>query len=121
MKILLLGIMFFFSSIANAEKYEEPKTVELTTNSEKLQQGPRTPICIPIECIYNYGTLQFSFLENLGEIDVTLINLTLGSEELISIDTSTGGAIIGVSDEAGEYMLIIETQTSSYYGYYIIN
>lgn len=46
MKILLLGVMLFFSTIASAEKYEEPKTVELTTNSEKLQQGPRTPIHI---------------------------------------------------------------------------
>ena len=121
MKILLLGVMLFFSTIASAEKYEEPKTVELTTNSEKLQQGPRTPIHIPIDCVYSYGTLAFSFFENLGYINVSVINSTTGLIETDIIDTSCGGITINVSSSSGEYIIIIDAQTESYYGYYSIN
>ena len=117
-KTILVTLALVLSIVAKGESNNQQLPIELVKTEKKETIVPRTPIYIPIECIYNYGTIQFSFLENLGEINITLINLTMGSEELISIDTSTGGAIIGVSEEAGEYMLIIEAQMAYYYGYY---
>ncbi len=121
-KIYLFVTVILLSFNINGEetKHEGSTTIELTTNPDKLGQCPRIPNYIPIECTYNYGILQFSFEYDLGIIDVTITNITTGSYETRTINTSYGNAIINVSQDSGEYILTITSQTESYYGYYLL-
>lgn len=118
-KSILATLVLAISVVAKGESSNnEQLPIELTRTEKKETIVPRTPSYIPIECIYNYGTLEFSFFEDLGEISISITNLTNGQCDTAPIDTSVGYTIINVSQNSGEYMIVISSTTTEYYGYY---
>lgn len=122
MKISVKSIIVTFaltiSFIVNGETSNQSVPIELYRTEKKETIVPRTPIYIPIECMYNYGILEFSFFEDLGDITVSITNIINGQYETTSINTSVGSAIINFTQSSGEYMIVISTTTSEYYGYF---
>ncbi|MBQ2838390.1 MAG: hypothetical protein IJE73_01935 [Muribaculaceae bacterium] len=122
MKISVKSIIVTFaltiSFIVNGETNNQSVPIELYRTEKKETIVPRTPSYIPIECIYNYGTLEFSFFENLGDVEVIITSITNGYSERSIIETSAGSASINVAQYPGEYMIVVMSATSEYYGYY---
>lgn len=122
MKISVKSIIVTFaltiSFIVNGETSNQSVPIELYRTEKKETIVPRTPSYIPIECIYNYGTLEFSFFENLGDVEVIITSITNGYSERSIIETSAGSASINVAQYPGEYMIVVMSATSEYYGYY---
>ena len=120
-KTILVTLALVLSIVAKGESNNKQIPIELVKTEKKETIVPRTPSYIPIECIYNYGTLEFSFFEDLGNINVSITNLTTGFVETTTIDTSCGGIRIDVSNSFGEYIVIIDTEIATYSGYYSID
>jgi len=75
-KTILVTLALVLSIVAKGESNNKQIPIELVKTEKKETIVPRTPSYIPIECIYNYGTLEFSFFEDLGNINVSITNLT---------------------------------------------
>lgn len=117
-KINIVTFALTISFIVNGETSNQSVPIELYRTEKKETIVPRTPSYIPIECIYNYGTLEFSFFENLGDVEVIITSITNGYSERSIIETSAGSASINVAQYPGEYMIVVMSATSEYYGYY---
>ena len=74
---------------------------------------PRTPVSIT--CTYNDGTLHFTFLEDLGEMEITVTNPSIGVVSVSEYDSAYGSVVVPVSSENGSYLIEIVTETGEYY------
>ena len=117
-KSIIVTFALTISFIVIGETSNQSVPIELYRTEKKETIVPRTPSYIPIECIYNYGTLEFSFFENLGDVEVIITSITNGYSERSIIETSAGSASINVAQYPGEYMIVVMSATSEYYGYY---
>ena len=83
---------------------------------------PRTPdYCSEISAYYQNGVIYLQFSEDIGCMDVQVINLTTG--ELWSDDacSDSGMETVSVSSAAGSYAIALTTDNgSTYSGEYII-
>ncbi len=86
-------------------------------------EGPKSTITIPIVCtLSDSGTdLELCFLDDLGFVSVTLMNLSTGEIESIVLDSQIGIVDFPFSGDAGFYRIIITTSSGrSYHGSFII-
>ena len=82
---------------------------------------PRDLIQVPIACFYSNGSLFFTFMEDLGELVISVTNLGTGAEIIDEIDSFCGSAVLEVPESSGEYQIEITTETGdSYYGEYTL-
>lgn len=83
------------------------------------QEGPhRAPEYVPIQAYYE-ESLSFvcmSFAYSLGDLDITITNLTDGSHFDYEVDSSLGSAILPISGDAGFYTIVIMTSSGAQYG-----
>ena len=108
--LLLVGI----HSVCNAQTAESKSIkIEKGTSIEIPKIEPRTPVSIT--CTYNDGTLHFTFLENLGEMEITVTNPSIGVVSVSEYDSAYGSAAVPVSSENGSYLIEIVTETGEYY------
>ena len=76
---------------------------------------PRQVVDCNIEAFYVDGTITFRFLEDLGEADIVVTNLTTGDAWSESVE-GMGNTSIMLSDDAGYYTITIHTDAGDYYG-----
>lgn len=87
--------------------------------SEKVR--PRTLIDIPINCYYSTCNLYFTFLDDLGALEITVINQSLGIISTRECDSAFGSIVVPVSSESGSYLIEIVTNDGEcYYGEYTL-
>lgn len=94
---------------------EKNIVIEKGSSKDPDQVRPRTPVLIPITCIYNDGTLHFTFLEDLGEMEITVTNPSMGVVSVSEYDSAYGSVAVPASSESGSYLIEIVTETGEYY------
>ena len=114
--LLLVGI----HSVCNAQTAESKSIkIEKGTSIEIPKIEPRTPVSIT--CTYSGGTLHFTFLEDLGEMEIRVINQSLGVISTSECDAMNGSVVVPVSSESGSYLIEIVTENGEcYYGEYVL-
>lgn len=115
-KILFLFCLCFSLSVSGAWIGDEeviPVEISKGQVEEHNKIRPRTPVSIT--CSYNDGTLYFTFLEDLGETQITVTPQFLGEVTTYVCDTINGSAIVGVSSASGYYLIEITTEDGTYY------
>ena len=121
--VLILCALFFvqFSNIIRAEEQRNILIVKKKDSEDVPKQRPRDLIQVPIACFYSNGSLFFTFMEDLGELEISVTNLDTGAEIIDEIDSFGGSAVLEVSESSGEYQIEITTETGdSYYGEYTL-
>ena len=86
-------------------------------------EGPKSVSFVPITCaLSDSGTdLEFCFLDDLGFVTVTLMNLSTGEIESCVLDSQLGIVDFPFSGDAGFYRIIITTSSGGlYHGSFII-
>ena len=80
-------------------------------------EDPQSVSLVPITCsLSDSGTsLQFGFLDDLGFVTVTLMNLSTGEIESGVLDSQLGIVDFPFSGGAGFYRIIITTSSGGYY------
>lgn len=114
--ILILSVFLCVNAIAWSQSERDRKEVVLEKvdkDSEELQ--PRTLVGVPITCTYSEGTLYFTFYEDLGELEITVTNLSSGAASVDECDSMTGSAIVDASSDSGSYRVEIVAEDGTYY------
>ena len=118
-KTLLILIALLLANINSAWSLENSVSKDVKIKKERPKDPnevrPRTPVLIPITCIYNDGTLHFTFLEDLGEMEITVTNPSLGVVSVSEYDSAYGSVAVSASSESGSYLIEIVTETGEYY------
>lgn len=86
-------------------------------------EGPQSMSIVPITCaLSDSGTnLEFCFLDDLGFVTVTLMNLSTGEIESSVLDSQLGIVNLPFSGDSGFYRIIITTSSGgSYHGSFSI-
>ena len=121
--VLILCALFFvqFSNIIRAEEQRNILIVKKKDSEDVPKQRPRDLIQVPIACFYSNGSLFFTFMEDLGELEINVTNLDTGTEIFDEIDSFCGNALLEVPESSGEYQIEITTENGdSYYGEYTL-
>lgn len=98
---------------------DKPKRVKIKKPSSENTTGgrPRSLVDATIDCIYSDGSLSFSFMEDMGEVKITVTNLSSGVVSADNFDSFKGSAVLVTSSLVGEYRIDIVTQNGeTYYG-----
>lgn len=123
-KFLFLFCLCFSLSVSGAWIGDEKvKPIEIEKGEIKKPNEilPRIPVIVPITCSYNEGTLYFTFLEDLGETQITVTHQFLGEVTTYVCDAMNGSVVVPVSSESGSYLIEIVTENGEcYYGEYVL-
>ena len=79
---------------------------------------------VPIQALYDgfSSVIMVTFLQNLGEVEVTLTNLFSGNTAVDCIDSRINTAMLPVNLESGFYQITFLTSSgASYYGVFEID
>lgn len=103
---------------------DDDDVIEIDVNYIPPFTGPkRSPAIVPISAVYyaEQSIIEVSFLNNIGEVDVTFTNLTLGSGSNFTIDSSFGSVYIPVNYTSGYFSVEFVTSTGdTYLGYLLL-
>ena len=124
-KTLLILIALLMANVNPAWSLENSVSKDVIIKKERPmvpdEVRPRTPVVIPITCTYNDGTLHFTFLENLGEMEITVTHSSMGIVSVSEYDSAYGSVVVPVASESGSYLIEIVTETGEcYYGEYTL-
>ena len=98
-------------------------TIVISKNAgSEVGEGPKSATIIPIVCtLSDSGTnLEFCFLDDLGFVTVTLMNLSTGEIESGVLDSQLGIVDFTFSGDSGFYLIMITTSSGLYQGNFII-
>lgn len=85
------------------------------TPKDSDKERPRDLLQVPITCMYQEGSLCFTFYEDLGELEITVTNQSIGVVSVSEYDSAYGSVAVPVSSENGSYLIEIVTETGEYY------
>lgn len=77
----------------------------------------RAPAFIPIQVYYDdfISSVCIQFLRNIGELEVTITNLSTGDSASYDIDSNSGTVIIPINGDSGTYDITLLTSNMSGY------
>lgn len=118
-KTLLIVIALLLANVNLTWSMQTSETKDVMIKKESPKDPnevlPRTPLATPISCTYNGGTLYFTFLENLGEVEIKVSNQSTGTVSVFVCDSTYGCVVIPASSENGYYLIEIVTENGEYY------
>lgn len=116
---LLLANVNFVWSLETSESKDVKIRKESPKDSDEIR--PRTPVVDPITCTYDDGTLYFIFMEDLGEMEITVTHSSMGIVSVSEYDSAYGSVVVPVSSVSGSYLIEIVTESGEcYYGEYTL-
>lgn len=82
--------------------------IAVLDNTIVTGQTHRAPAFIPIRAYYagSFTSVCVQFLQNIGDVDVTITNLSTGDYVDYDVDSSTGGTLLPISGEVGSYRIV---------------
>lgn len=119
----LCSLMLVFSAttlFASTSNDEEVKTAPIIIrpggeSSEPFR--PRTPAFIPITGMYDNGHVVLDFIEEIGNVSVTVANQSTGETYFEYCDSADGHFEMEITPSKGDYLLTIQTENgTTYYG-----
>ena len=135
-KKILLTLMLFapFALMADGDEQTAPPiNTEIPETAEPIPIGdepifvnkplrPRTPdYCGAISAYYQNGVIYLQFNEDIGCMDVEVINLSTGEQWNDGACSDSGMETVSVSSAAGSYAITLTTDNgSTYSGEYTI-
>lgn len=112
MKKIVLFMSFLClvaTSSWSAEDDHQFIPIAVLDNTVVTGQTHRAPIFIPIQAYYDvfFTSVCVQFLQNIGDVDVTITNLCTGDYVEYDVDSSIGWTMLPISGEAGTYRIVL--------------
>ena len=116
--LLLSNMNFVWSTMSSGDNNI---IINKDTPKDSDKERPRDLLQVPITCMYQEGSLCFTFYEDLGELEITVTNQSTGTTTIYPYDAASGSVVVGVSNESAPYLIEIETISGDcYYGEYTL-
>ena len=116
--LLLSNMNFVWSTMSSGDNNI---IINKDTPKDSDKERPRDLLQVPITCMYQEGSLCFTFYEDLGELEITVTNQSTGATTTYPYDAASGSVVVGVSNESAPYLIEIETISGDcYYGEYTL-
>ena len=127
---MLLTLLFSLLFL-NVPSCPETRTVSITNNQTPVEipigeEGPygnipRQQTDVPIRAYYLAGTVIISFLQDLGNVEITIDEESSGTILQTTVDSSTLSAILPLNMSSGEFSIFITLSSGvEYYGHFSI-
>lgn len=116
-------LVFSFHSFAQDIPVEEEGEAIVIINQSLNGNGPgRDVVSVPIVATLfrTIHCIEVVFLYNIGEVTITMSNLTTGSLSTTLVDSQNGSIIIPISSVSGFLQITFQTEDSSSYVGYIL-
>ena len=80
-------------------------------------QTHRAPAFIPMQAYYDgfLTSVCVQFLQNIGDVEITITNLFSGNYVNYDVDSSAGGTFLPISGEEGFYRIVFSLDNGSEY------
>ena len=104
---------------ANDDTDTDPVYVPATVRPTLEGQNPHRGLLSPFECYYTAGTLYVSSLEDIGEANVTLANLS-GANTWTSTISGVDCVCIEMGNIKGQFCITIQTASQIYEGTFAV-
>jgi hypothetical protein len=116
--LLLSNMNFVWSTMSSGDNNI---IINKDTPKDSDKERPRDLLQVPITCMYQEGSLCFTFYEDLGELEITVTNQSTGAITIYPYDAVSGSVVVGVSNESAPYLIEIETISGDcYWGEYTL-
>lgn len=116
--LLLSNMNFVWSTMSSGDNNI---IINKDTPKDSDKERPRDLLQVPITCMYQEGSLCFTFYEDLGELEITVTNQSTGATTTYPYDAVSGSVVVGVSNESAPYLIEIETISGDcYWGEYTL-
>ena len=116
--LLLSNMNFVWSTMSSGDSNI---IINKDTPKDSDKERPRDLLQVPITCMYQEGSLCFTFYEDLGELEITVTNQSTGATTTYPYDAASGSVVVGVSNESAPYLIEIETISGDcYWGEYTL-
>ena len=116
----LFALSFFVMPSFSQNDYD---VIEIDINYTPPVVGPvRYPVLVPITATY-YVSLSYIdvvFTDNIGDVTITLSNLTTGGYVSSQINSGFGGALVPVTLGSGNYRIDFSSSGGNYYGTFTV-
>lgn len=123
--ICSLMLVFSATVLSAATSKDEIKTAPITIhkgggNGNQITR-PRTPEFIPIIGLYDSGRVILDFIEQIGNLSITLVNQSTGEMYFDYCDSADGHFEMEITPSKGTYLLTIQTENeTTYYGDFVL-
>ena len=116
--LLLSNMNYVWSTMSSGDNNI---IINKDTPKDSDKERPRDLLQVPITCMYQEGSLCFTFFEDLGELEITVTNQSTGTTTIYPYDEVSGSVVVGVSNESAPYLIEIETISGDcYWGEYTL-
>lgn len=117
----LCSLMLVFTATtlsAATVQDEEPHPITIRPGGGSSEHvRPRTPAFIPITGMYDNGHVVLDFIEEIGNVSVTVANQSTGETYFEYCDSADGHFEMEITPSKGDYLLTIQTENgTTYYG-----
>ena len=122
--ICSLMLVFSATVLSAATSKDEIKTLPITIRpggESSSNIRPRTPEFIPIIGLYDSGRVILDFIEEIGNLNITLVNQSTGEMYFDYCDSADGHFEMEITPSKGTYLLTIQTENeTTYYGDFVL-
>lgn len=115
---IALTIGYSFYSLA-APVADDTILIPINSGDDVSTGQPKSPTIAPIYCTYSESgeILEFTFLSNLGNLTITVVNTTTSETVSTIVDSSLGYEALPISGDSGYYVIsIVSSGGNNYYG-----
>lgn len=126
LSLMSVSLFIIFPQKANAQNppENEGEIIEITILETPPENGPkRSPDLIPFVVSYyaTSSTVSVDFLQSLGDVTITLYNLTTGATAATQVNVGIGTINIPVTLGSGYYRISFVTEGgTTYEGFFLI-
>ncbi len=119
--LLLLSILFLAAEVSwsysNGDHQFIP--IRVLDNSTETGRENRSQDVIPIQALYDElsSSIYIQFLQNIGNVCVTVTNIDTGYDAEFDMDSNVGATFLPISGESGFYYItFVATVAGEYEG-----
>lgn len=109
-KIVLLLSFICLVAMTSWSAEDDPQFIPIAVLDNTIETGQthRAPAFIPMQAYYDgfLTSVCVQFLQNIGDVEVTITNLSTGDYVNYNVDSSTGGVFLPISGVEGTYRIV---------------
>ena len=105
--LLLLSILFLGAEVSWSSSYEDQQFIPILVLDDTIETGRehRSQVFIPIQAFYDdfSSSIYIQFLQNIGDVNITVTNNDTGSSADFEVDSGLGATVLPIYGGCGLY------------------